>query len=145
MLKKLKALIIRADAFGDDLWALMPEQYQDDAPAVSNRGPLGSAWRSAMTSAIDTHRHLESLAALIAAKIPQEPLTLDSVVTIDGETHQLCGWSELYGNPVELILKRFEAGWDWERAVTTPADMDGPHSAPSLDDEIEASAEEYQP
>ena len=120
MHRKVNDLASRAQASAEDLWELKPGPYRERS---NPRDSVREAWQAAMSSAIHTHHKLEALAALVAEKIPAEPVGSNTPITIDGETMTLAEWARLYNNPQELILKRVKVGFDWERAITTPADM----------------------
>jgi hypothetical protein len=117
--KRVHELLARTEALADDLYALMPDQYRQRSNA---RGPICDAWRASMTAVAGSHSHLTTLAELIAGKIRK--VSPDAApITIDGETMTLAEWSRLYSIQVQIILERVEQGWDWETAVTMPADM----------------------
>ena len=116
MHRNVNELAARAKAFAEDLWALMPKQYHD-RPTPGD--PICEAWRASITSAAEGWRHLTELEELLGEKV-RKVSPEDGPVTIDGETMSAAEWADLYDLPVQLVLERVRAGWDWELALVAP-------------------------
>ena len=65
-LKRIDELAWRAHAYGNDLYALMPKQYEK-RPNPSD--PICAAWREAISAAGENYRLLYELRTLLAEKV----------------------------------------------------------------------------
>jgi hypothetical protein len=120
MLKKVSSLSMRALALWNDIRRLTPEQYREE-PYL--RGEAAEGWRQASSGIATGYHGLNDLGKLLAvkAKIIVEK---DQQIEIDEESATLTEWSAEYGVPEQVILDRVRCGWDWETAVTKPAEAD---------------------
>ena len=65
-LKRLNELAERAEAYGSDLFNLVPAQYRD---RQASNDPTGEAWRRAADAAITNYQALNARRELVAQKV----------------------------------------------------------------------------
>jgi hypothetical protein len=65
-LKRIEELIQRANAYGHDLFDLMPAQYHDRR---HQRGPTSAAWHAALEAAARSLVAVRELRKLVAEKV----------------------------------------------------------------------------
>ena len=65
-LKRLNDLLRRAEAYGSELYDLMPPQYHE-RPDLDD--PTCVAWRQAGQAAVENYRALDALRAQVAEKV----------------------------------------------------------------------------
>ena len=61
----------------------------------------------------------------VSWKAQQNNRSNNRIITIDGETHTLSEWSDIYGISTKTIQSRLRYGWSERDAITTPKRRDG--------------------
>ena len=133
MSKRAKDFADRLHGLGDELFALMPDQYKK---RENPRDPIHAAWQKAVLDLSDGWRAVKALCDLLAVKagIAIEPVELDDgvnpsdpdqvgdsdIIVMDEESDTLAEWAVCYDIPIDVIRQRVREGADWELAITEP-------------------------